>query len=495
MPTLAQLRRRLNTAQVGRFSDEELLNSLRALESYGYVRLLGSSPSELRALLAPALFDELAASFVGHARKNDRGLGALDEDRVLSRDYDFEELNGLTDSQKDLLVQSVRVAFVEGRLAVRCHRELVGSTRLMIFPELVTLKRPIEPDAFDCLDDVAYNVTGDVENLFAVLVVSIGYTNNARKCEHWHNQARYDFGEGDVCGFRHEEGDGGAGFVLYWGKNTRDATRTLFRGLFERLLERPKVSVTRYDPAVCRKCGHLHNWRIVRDRRLQGKDFAHCSDCGRKLALPEVRELTPQAQQVESSIEVQTRIVDARTNFEALLARFEVRMRVNKIEPPKCFISYAWGVRDDERWVERMADDLVKAGIHIVYDRRENQFGDSLTRFVSRISKCTSIIVVGTPLYFQKFENKLSTTGSVVAAEVGLISQRLIGTEQEKRTVKTLLLGGQKKTSLPPLMWDGIHADFRDESAYFTTAFDLIVSLYGLPWNHTAVADLRESLR
>ena len=44
-------------------------------------------------------------------------------------------------------------------------------------------------------------------------------------------------------------------------------------------------------------------------------------------------------------------------------------------------------------------------------------------------------------------------------------------------------------------MWDGIHADFRDEPAYFTTAFDLILSLYQLPPNHPAVADLRESLR
>ena len=37
--------------------------------------------------------------------------------------------------------------------------------------------------------------------------------------------------------------------------------------------------------------------------------------------------------------------------------------------------------------------------------------------------------------------------------------------------------------------------DCRDESAYFTIAFDLILSLYQLPPNHPAVADLRESLR
>jgi len=44
------------------------------------------------------------------------------------------------------------------------------------------------------------------------------------------------------------------------------------------------------------------------------------------------------------------------------------------------------------------------------------------------------------------------------------------------------------------LMWDAIHADFRNDEAYFTTAFDLILSLYDLPPTHPAVADLRESL-
>ena len=58
-----------------------------------------------------------------------------------------------------------------------------------------------------------------------------------------------------------------------------------------------------------------------------------------------------------------------------------------------------------------------------------------------------------------------------------------------------LLLAGEKTASLPPLLHGRVYADFRDEVAYFTTAFDLILSLYQLPPNHPAVADLRESLR
>ena len=137
---------------------------------------------------------------------------------------------------------------------------------------------------------------------------------------------------------------------------------------------------------------------------------------------------------------------------------------------------------------------MLKAGIIVVLDKWENMTGDSLSRLVSRAAATNFVIAVGTPLYFKKFENKLSTTGSVVAAEVDLISDRLLGTEDKKRTVLPLLLAGDKESSLPPLMRGRINADFRDEERYFLTAFDLVLSLYGIAPNDAAVSDLRESL-
>jgi hypothetical protein len=82
-----------------------------------------------------------------------------------------------------------------------------------------------------------------------------------------------------------------------------------------------------------------------------------------------------------------------------------------------------------------------------------------------------------------------------VAAEVDLIANRLLGTETQKESVLSLLLAGEKSASLPPLLHGRVYADFRNEAAYFITAFDLILSLYQLPPNHPAVADLCESLQ
>jgi hypothetical protein len=102
---------------------------------------------------------------------------------------------------------------------------------------------------------------------------------------------------------------------------------------------------------------------------------------------------------------------------------------------------------------------------------------------------------VGTPLYRQKYENKLSTTGSVVAAEVDLINQRYLGTEEQKATVLPVLLDGDDRTSFPPLMLRRVFADFRRENAYFSALFDLILTLYGIPSKRPEVVELRESLR
>jgi hypothetical protein len=118
-----------------------------------------------------------------------------------------------------------------------------------------------------------------------------------------------------------------------------------------------------------------------------------------------------------------------------------------------------------------------------------------VARFVERIERCDHVIVVGTPLYRKKYESRDPNTGYVVAAEVDLISNWLLGTEARKESILPLLLAGEITSSLPSLLHGRVFADFRDARAYFTTAFDLILSLYEIAPNHSAVADLRESLR
>jgi hypothetical protein len=254
--------------------------------------------------------------------------------------------------------------------------------------------------------------------------------------------------------------------------------------------------VRRYEPVRCAK-NHLLNRTVVREAMQHGDKTAFCSKCGQELTLPTMAEPIQLTKDEQAAVDSQRRAAEQRTRFEQAVFRVGAYVAEQNITPPECFISYAWGVPDHERWVEkRLAPDLQKAGIAVLLDRWDNaQIGASVARFVERIEEVEYVIVVGTPLYRQKARNVVSAKGSVVAAEWDVAGIRMLTAENRKRTVLPVLLAGEESESFPGLLRGRVYGDFRDELAYFTTAFDLVLSLYHLPPNHPAVADLRESLR
>jgi len=284
--------------------------------------------------------------------------------------------------------------------------------------------------------------------------------------------------------------------VLYFGANVGQPVRTLFQGLFESFLARRNLTVFRYEPVVCAKCRHALDRAVVRERLRDNKDFAFCSECAAKLPLPKADEPIQLTHTERREVEEQQWFAAQRTLFEQAVFQVLSYVDAQNIPRPVCFISYAWGEPEHERWVERtLAMDLQKAGVIIVLDRWENaRVGASVSRFIDRIEKCDRIIIVGTPLYREKYENRAPDRGYLVAAEIDLISNRLLGSERQKQTVLPLLLAGEKESSLPPMLHSRVFADFRNKQAYFFAAFDLILSLYQISPNDPAVADLRELL-
>ncbi|HET9920690.1 MAG TPA: hypothetical protein VFQ30_12655, partial [Ktedonobacteraceae bacterium] len=75
-----------------------------------------------------------------------------------------------------------------------------------------------------------------------------------------------------------------------------------------------------------------------------------------------------------------------------------------------------------------------------------------------------------------------------------LISIRLLGTEKQKASILPILLEGEEFTSLPPLLHRRVHSDFRREEYYFSTLFDLILTLYLVRFDDPIVRDLRVTL-
>jgi len=485
--------RLLATDASWQFTDDEMLTAVGHLENYGYVKLLRTSKGERRVLLAPELLNNLASSLVLEARRNPKGLGALEERSLLGGGYAFPELAELPAEDRATLLDAATLLFLKHNV---CFRE-TDPLRLesyLVFPDLINLKKPTVDDE-PTEDAAAYTVSGATENVFASLVVLLGYTHTFTRTNQWQNHARYEVGDGLVCGFRQDaEREGELDFVLDFGPTVPRPVRTLFQSLFESFLARRNLTVMRYEAVRCTK-GHMLGRSVVRDRLKDKKTFAFCNECGERLSLP-TEEPIQLTREQEVEMATQRSVAADRTRFEQAIFRVQAYVTERRIEPPKCFVSYAWGVPEHQRWVERsLATDLQKAGIDVVLDRWENaRVGASIARFVDRIEKTDRVIVVGTPSYRRKYENRDADAGYVVAAEVDVISNRLLGTEKQKETVLPVLLAGEKQASLPPLLHGRVYADFRNEQRYFVTAFDLVLSLYDIKPTDRAVADLRESL-
>lgn len=212
--TPEELRGRLEaTDSEWRFNDDEMLTAVGHLENYGYVKRLRTSKGEQRILLQPERLNNLASSFVLEARRNPKGLGALEEKRLLTGGYDFPELQDLKKGEREVLLDSAALLFLEHNV---CFRETdpLRIEPYLVFPELINLKKPPEEEQAT-EEGVAYTVSGPTENVFASLVVLLGYTHTFTRTAQWHNNARYEVGDGLVCGFRQEaERDGELDFVL-----------------------------------------------------------------------------------------------------------------------------------------------------------------------------------------------------------------------------------------------------------------------------------------
>lgn len=57
--------------------------------------------------------------------------------------------------------------------------------------------------------------------------------------------------------------------------------------------------------------------------------------------------------EIQAEVEAQHRTAEQRTRFEQAIFRIQSYVTDQKIKVPECFISYAWGVKEHERWVEK----------------------------------------------------------------------------------------------------------------------------------------------
>ncbi|NOT03501.1 MAG: TIR domain-containing protein [Anaerolineales bacterium] len=486
----AELRKLLaETSEVWKFTDAEMMTAVGHLETHGYVKVLHGSNGQHTILLTPPVLVNLASSIVLEARRNQRGLGVLEEARLLRGEYAFPELKDLSEKEQKILLDAATVLFLEHNL---CFRESFNEQTFLVFPSLINEKRPAD-ETIQTEEGASYRVKGAVENVYASLVVLLGYTNTFVRTHQWQNQAQYEMDAGQVCGFQQSYTDGGIELVLYYGDGTPDYVRTMFGGLFERFLSRRELDISRYQSVKCKKCGASLARNVVMDQLNKKKDFSFCHECGEKVSLPSPEALTRLSHKEEIVLDEQQAIAQRRTAFESALVRVKGLLRDRgEDKKPTCFISYAWGAPEHQRWVMQLAKDLRNADIDILLDRWNVVPGSNLDRYIEQIMDTNFVIVVGTPSLLQKY--KSTTTDPVVKAELEMVNMRLRQTNKYGHTILPILVDGDINASFPPQAQKLVYVDFKQINQYFVQPFDMIWRLFNLPFDHPMLEELRASM-
>jgi len=456
-----ELRKQLQaTDQNWRFTDVEMMTAVGHLETHGYVAVLRSSGGEQHVLLMPELLVTLASSIVLLADKHPRELGAVSELDLLQGRYLFDEFAGLSPAESQTLLDAAILRFLEHNI---CFRETLNDETLLIFPGLIKQKRPLEDD-LPVIDDISYVVRGRVENLYASLVVLLGYTPSFTRINQWQNQAQYEMREDEICGFRLlEDREGEIEVVLYFGDRLPPQGRRQFQELFEQFVYQRDVEVMRFPPVVC-PLGHRQERVTIIKRLREAKRFVYCEECGARTDLPSFEE--PQTIGIGASPWLQREEAAARLRsaYEVQLTKVKSYRRSSAV--PRCYISH--DPQQDE-WARELIKDLRDAGVYVIEQAEQVQIDDF-------------VVVLDTLAYQKAFKSR----ASFLRPDIPLINARL-----GKRQLIALTLTDHAASHG---FEECLLGSLSDDTHYPIGLFDLVLHLYAIPLTHAGFAPLREGL-
>lgn len=441
------------------FTEEEMMTAIGHLANHGYVTVLGSSSGEEYILLVPELLTSVASSIFLIADKHPRELGSINETDLLQGKYPFEELRGLDKEEQQVLIDAAVVRFLEHNI---CFRESYGSANLLIFPSLIKQKRPLRDD-IPSTEDISYIVRGRVENIYATLCVLLGYTSSFTRINQWQNQAQYETGDGNICGFRLvEDREGEIELILYYGDAMSAGARRNFQTVFEQFLYQRDVEITPFPPIVCPN-GHRQERSTVVKRLRDGKDSVFCEECGVKTILQHPDQ--PQGIGIEVSdwLVREDAIARLRSMYETQLVRVKGYRR--GWETPRVYISH---VEEQNSFVTMLIHDLSAAGVYMVNKPSDVRPNDM-------------VILLDSPAYQKAWQRSLLET------DMQLIRPRL-------STTKLISILVRGRSSVIHDLTTCRPGDFCDETHYPVSLFDLILNLYAIPFSHVGFGGLRLAL-
>ena len=190
------------------FEDAEFDTVIRLAQAQGLVWRL--SIGDL-VLLKPELLNVYASAIVMAARRHPSGLGSVSEQDVLQAQIDLQYVARRVDAPVErLLLHAAVELFLQRQVA---QREVASRDdgQQLVFPSKFNRKRPDFPNP--PLRDVVYRFAGQVEDIYATLVVRLFYGEAFQLKDLWKDTAEFTDEVGHTCGFQLVSSDEGHGLI------------------------------------------------------------------------------------------------------------------------------------------------------------------------------------------------------------------------------------------------------------------------------------------
>ena len=151
------------------------------------------------------------------------------------------------------------------------------------------------------------------------------------------------------------------------------------------------------------------------------------------------------------------------------------------VHSPKAFISYSWSSDDHERWVLKLAEDLVESGVHVIIDKWDLREGHDAHKFMEQMvtdAEIKKVILVSDKVYAAKADGREGGVGT----EAQILTPQLYGKREQDKFVAVLPEKDENgKAFLPTYYSSRIYIDLSEPENYSSEFERLIRWIYNKP--------------
>jgi len=256
---------------------EAIKGVVRIFEHQGVLRRL---PFGDFILLKPEIINDYAAVITQNARQHQDEMGCILERDVLEANLNFRDRKRLPNPQDEKLLLAATVQLLIAKAL--CLKEESDQGTYLVFPSYFRRERDEKPTYPEI--HVTYSFTGNVDELYASLVVRLAYSSVFIKDQLWQHAADFKtLTDGQAGVSVTDKGDGKAELVVYFSNDIAlDSKITFLKFVHEHFQRRAFIvrDVQRVRTYVCAKCHYIHDLAVVSYRVREGEKELICPRCG-----------------------------------------------------------------------------------------------------------------------------------------------------------------------------------------------------------------------